>query len=99
LPDFFDQLDQQLGEDRGPHGEPSQHDFLSIELPPILEAFATDWDALLPLIPGRVDYRVLIGTGRYIYAYAVEGQLAPNGTIELVRLEIQLTGPPDGPID
>jgi hypothetical protein len=97
LPEFFDQLDQLLGEDRGPRGEPSQHDFLSIELPPILESFATGWDTLMPLIPGRADYRVLIGTGRYIYAYAVEGQLTPSGEIELVRLEIQVTGPPGEP--
>ena len=66
---------------------------------PILESFATGWDTLMPLIPGRADYRVLIGTGRYIYAYAVEGQLTPSGEIELVRLEIQVTGPPGEPAD
>jgi hypothetical protein len=38
---FFEQLDAQLGADRGPHDEPSATDFLVLELPPIVERFAS----------------------------------------------------------
>jgi hypothetical protein len=34
---FFEQLDTQLGADRGPQGAPSATDFLVLELPPIVD--------------------------------------------------------------
>lgn len=40
LPEFFHALDQQLSEERGPNGEPSRYDFLSLELPEVMEDFA-----------------------------------------------------------
>jgi hypothetical protein len=53
---------------------------------------AVGWDDLAPLIPGRDDYRVLILRGRLTYAFVVEGQLAYDGAIELVSIELDLTG-------
>jgi hypothetical protein len=59
-----------------------------------VEQFAVGWDALAPLIPGRDDdYRVLISRGRLVYAFVVEGQRASDSTIELVSIELDLTGP------
>ena len=98
LPEFFASLDEQLPDERGPHGEPSRYDFLSLELPEITEAFATGWEDLPELIPGRSGYRVLIGPGRLVPAYSVEAQLAPSGVIELLRLDLQMTWP-DAPED
>jgi len=43
--------------------------------------------------PGRDDYRVPISRGRLVYAFVVERQLASDGTIELVNIESDLTGP------
>lgn len=60
---FFEGLDDQLGDERGPNGEPSSYDFESYELFVIVERFAEDWDRLPELISGRSDYRVLVGTG------------------------------------
>ena len=34
---FLELLDQQLGEHRGPNGEPSATDFLLVDLPPIAD--------------------------------------------------------------
>lgn len=48
---FFTELDAQLGEARGPNGEPSASDFSLIELPTIAEAFAERFDELLRLYP------------------------------------------------
>ena len=45
-----------------------------------------------PLIPGRDDYRVLISRGRLAYACLVEGQLASDCAIELLSIELDLTG-------
>jgi hypothetical protein len=91
-PDFFVQLDVQLGSERGPNGEPSSVDFEAYDLLDIIEEFATGWDDLAPLIIGGTQYRILIARGRLVAAYSVVGQLAPDGAIELVKLDIDLMG-------
>ena len=59
--DFFQDLDRQLPTERGPNGEPSTYDFQSFELLRIVERFATGFQDLAELIPGRSDYRILEG--------------------------------------
>jgi hypothetical protein len=93
-PDLFAQLDFQLGDERGPNGEPSSADFQAYELLPIVERFATGWGDLPEVIPGRPEYRVLITEGHIVRAIAVTGQLAPDGAVDLVRIRVDLT-PPD----
>ena len=100
--DFYLNLDRQLPAQRGPHGEPSRTDFQTHDLLMIFDRFATGWDDLPPLIPGRDDYRVLISVGVLVRAVAVEGQLAPDGVVELVRLTIDVSWGEDedpGPAD
>lgn len=89
-PDFFDDLDRQLGHERGLHGEPSTNDFQSFELLEIVERFAANFFELPELIPGRLDYRVLIATGLLVRGLTVVGQLAPDGAVELISLELDL---------
>lgn len=89
-PDFFDDLDAQLRDSRGPNGEPSRHDFQVHELLRVAERFAVDWDVLPPLIPGRSDYRILTAAGLLVPRFAVVGQLASDGAVELVQLDIDL---------
>jgi hypothetical protein len=60
---FFEDLDRQLGAERGPNGEPSVNDFQVFELLRVVEVFATRWDELPALIVGRSDYRILIASG------------------------------------
>ena len=88
---FFGDLDRQLPAERGPGGEPSANDFQVFELLRIVEHFATGFDELPELIPGRPDYRVLISTGMLVQRFAVVGQLAPDGAVELVSLVIDIT--------
>ena len=85
---FFDDLDRQLGTERGPHGEPSTTDFQSLELLEIVERFATGFADLPPLLVGREDYRVLVSTGLLVHGFAVVGQLAADGAVELISLEL-----------
>lgn len=85
---FFDDLDSQLDTERGENGEPSTNDFQTFELLEIVEAFAAGFDGLPELIPGRPEYRVLMGTGRIVRGYVVVGQLAADGAVELISLEI-----------
>lgn len=92
-PDFFAHLDHQLGDERGPNGEPSAADFQAYELLPIVEEFATGWDDLPELIPGRADYRILIKTGYLIPMISIVGQLGHDDAIELTQVSIDLHPP------
>ena len=89
-PDFFAHLDSQLGDERGPGGEPSAADFQAYELLPIVEEFASGWEDLPELIPGRPEYRVLVKTGYLIPMISVVGQLAPDGAVALTELWVDL---------
>lgn len=86
--EFFEDLDRQLGAERGPNGEPSANDFQVFELLRIVERFATGWDELPELIAGRPEYRLFVGTGTLVAGFSVIGQLASDGAIELVQLDI-----------
>ena len=90
-PRFLEQLDAQLGDERGPNGEPSRLDFLRFELPAIEDRFATDFDELAVVIPGRPDYRQAISAGRLVPFVVVVGQLTPDGWVELLGVELDLT--------
>jgi hypothetical protein len=88
--DFFQDLDRQLRPERDPAGEPSANDFQVYELIRIVDRFATGFDELPELIPGRPDYRLLISAGMLVPRFAVVGQLAADGAVELVQLDLHL---------
>jgi hypothetical protein len=90
-PAFFVDLDRQLGPDRGPHGEPSATDFLVIELPAVVERFATDFETLPEAVEGVAEARMVIGTGRLVRAFAVYGILMSDDSVELIGIEIDTT--------
>ena len=87
---FFEDLDRQLPAERGADGEPSAHDFQVFELLRIVEVFATRFDELPTLIPGRADYRILITTGVLVPRLAVVGQLVADNAIELIELDVDI---------
>ena len=87
-PDFFDQLDGQLGAERGPAGEPSATDFVVADLPTIVERFAVHFDALPEAVEGVPDARVVVGTGEVVRAFVVYGLLLTDGAIELIGVDI-----------
>lgn len=87
---FFEDLDRQLPSERGPSGEPSTNDFQVFELLRIVERFAVGFDDLPRLIADRDDYRILITAGVLVPRFSVVGQLAPDGAVELVQLDIDL---------
>lgn len=87
---FFEDLDRQLPAERGREGQPSAHDFQVFELIRIVDHFATSFDELPELILGRADYRVLISAGMLVARFAAVGQLAPDGAVELVQLDLDV---------
>lgn len=89
--EVFEEVEEVLGPERGPHGEPSLTDFLTIELLAIVDTIATRFDDLPSLIEGRSDYRILIATGTLVHAIAVVAQLGADDTVEIVSIEIDLT--------
>lgn len=88
---FFEDLDRQLGAERGPSGEPSAADFLSIDMLEIVEWFATGLDSIPPLFDGRTDYRVLVKNGLLVRAMEVIGVTGQDGSVELIGLELDLS--------
>lgn len=91
-PWFFDDLDEQLPAERTDE-LPSRRDFEICDLLGIVERVAAAWDDLPPFIPGRTDYRQWIGAGASVFAVAVDGQLAPDGAVELVAITIEAHPP------
>ena len=61
-------------------------------MPRAIERFATEWEDLPPLVPGRSDYRLLIAAGEVVPVYAIEAQLASDGAIELIAITLDATG-------
>jgi len=87
---FFEDLDLQLGGERGPNGEPSATDFLVVDLPAVVEVFVTEFDSLPETIGGVGSMRMFIGTSALAYAFVVYGIETSAGVIELVGIELQL---------
>ena len=85
---FFDQLDQLLPTDRGPNGEPSVTDFLVIDLPAVVDRFATDVDALPEIIEGLPTARMLINTGRLVSRFVVYGVESRDGAVDPIGIDI-----------
>lgn len=87
--DFYRDIDQALAQFAG--GAMSRSDFGIYVLPGILRRFASEWEMLPMPIPGRADYRIFIGHSGHLGAYAVEGQMAWDGVIELTSLTVDAT--------
>jgi hypothetical protein len=87
-PRFFEDLDRQLRSERGPSGEPSTNDFQVFELIRIVDRFAVEFDDLPRLIAERDDYRILVMSGTLVAGFSVIGQLAADGAVELVQLDL-----------
>jgi hypothetical protein len=85
--DFWDALDRELPSGR----RPTWHDVATVDLPAIVDRFATGWDDLPQLIPGRPEYRILIVAGTY-GIYSIEGQYAADGVVEIVGIELDFEG-------
>ena len=88
---FFEDLDRQLSSERGPLGQPSSADFLSIDMLEIVEWFAMHFNSIPPLIDGRTDYRVLVKSGLLVRGIEVIGVETPDGDVELVGLELDMS--------
>ncbi|MEO1061347.1 MAG: hypothetical protein AAFZ07_08000 [Actinomycetota bacterium] len=85
---FFEELDVQLGQERGPNGEPSATDFLVFDLPSIVERFATAFDELPEVMAGLSAARMYIGSSALLPAFVVHGLELEDGIVVLVGIEI-----------
>jgi len=86
---FFEQLDSYFDTERGPLGEPSATDFIVLELPAIVERFATDFDGLPEIVDGVPAGRMLITWGVLVRAMAVFGLATADTTVELIGLTVE----------
>ena len=88
---FFADLDDQLPAERT--HLPSRRDVEVRDLMVLADLVAEGWDDLMPFVRGRADYRELYRASDLGLMYRVECQLAPDGAIELVGLEIDVAPP------
>lgn len=87
---FFESLDNQLSEERGPNGEPSAGDFLLVDLPLIAEAFATKFESLAMPVPGHPEVRSLVTSAMLVPSVLVTGVLGVDDVVTLVSVRIDL---------
>ena len=87
---FFEELEAQLGVERGPAGEPSVTDFMVMDLPAIVERFASGFDTLPEAIGGVSSVRMFIGTATLVRAFVVHGVEVDGGIVELVGVELHV---------
>jgi hypothetical protein len=83
---LLDDLDRVLGEERGPDGEPSTNDFVTVDLLPLIDTFAEDFDLLPELFPGDSKVRYVVSASVFFAAVLVVGRLADDGAIELASI-------------
>lgn len=86
---FLDQLDTYFGSERGLNGEPSATDFIVLELPAIVERFATDFDGLPEIVEGVPAGRMLITSGVLVRAVAVFGLATSDISIDLIGITVE----------
>ena len=89
LPQFFDELDEQLPDQRGSEGSPSAADFLLYDLPPIRDLLASGFERNTLEVIGAEPLRVLIGSGTLVRAVAIYAYLADDDTVAVIGVEIQ----------
>jgi hypothetical protein len=85
---LFEQLERLLPADRGPNGEPSITDFLVLDLPAVVDRFATDFDVLPEALDGVPSIRALVTTGRLVGAFVVYGIESADGSVDLIAVEL-----------
>lgn len=88
--DFFHDLDRHLSDERGRNGEPSATDFLVMDMPAIVDQFALRFDELPAVHPDQSLARVAVGSGVLVAAFAVYGFELPDGSIEIVGIDVEL---------
>ena len=89
LPEFFDRVDELLPSERSATGTPSATDFIVYDLSPILDALAEDYEHETLPIPGTTE-RVVITSGITAKFIAISVRLAPDDTIEVISVELEL---------
>lgn len=89
----FETIDELLPPEQGPNGEPSANDFVSRELPVIIEKFAVNLDEL-PEADDLSGARVLIGPGAFVRTYAVWAMLLTDDSVELTSITLEPFEPP-----
>lgn len=91
-PGFFNELDLQLSEERGPNGEPSAGDFLLVDLPLIAEVFSTRFESLMQPIDGRPDYRSHLTSGLLVPRVLITAHLGADEVVTLMNIDIDMSG-------
>jgi hypothetical protein len=86
---FFEDLDDQLPEQRSASGAPSATDFLLYDLPRLRDALASGYEESTLPVPDLAPIRVLAGTGTLVAAAALYAFLDDRDHVVVVSVEIE----------
>ncbi len=89
LPQFFDELDLQLPDQRGAGGAPSAADFLLYDLPSMRDRLATAFELNTLAIIGADSIRVLIGSGTLVRAVAIYAYVDDDDYVAVIGIDIE----------
>jgi len=87
LPGFFDRLDELLPGERTAAGGPSTADFVLHDLTALIDTLAEDFEGRTLPVDGS-GMRILVAAGMIVKFVAVYSRERPDGTIEVVSLDI-----------
>ena len=90
LPQFFDELDSQLPDQRSADGAPSAADFLLYDLPSIRDLLASDFERYTLAVPEAGPVRAFIGAGNLVSSVAIYAYLDDEDTVAVVAIDIYL---------
>lgn len=90
LPQFFDELDSQLPDQRGADGSPSAADFLLYDLPSIRDLLASDFERYTLAVPETGPVRAFIAAGNLVSSVAIYAYLDDEDTVAVVAIDIHL---------
>ena len=96
---FYTDVYRHFPPERGADGSPSRIDFELYELPRIFRDVAVTWERLFQPITGRPDYRTFVSVGVLVAALSIEVQLAGDGAIELISLDVDPLPATDPDVD
>ena len=87
---FFEDLDDQLPEERSASGAPSATDFLLYDLPRLRDSLASAYEESTLPVPDLVPIRVLVGAGTLVAAAALYAFLDAHDYVVVVSIDIEM---------
>jgi hypothetical protein len=92
LPNFFDDIDAQLPQDRSAEGVPSAADFLVFDLPPLRDVLAAHFEQTTTELVGT-PLRLMVAAGTLVQRIALYCYIDQADFVVVAGVDIDVEGP------